>query len=119
MLQDLHHEHEAVVGTNLTRNEHLLSLADSLQALTNTLSTPPPRQLALLYSLGSLRHVLNTCAHLLHDAFAGCEGSPVISEEMENLLFELQRLCTNGSADWPKYVNWFFPVLFGVFVGVL
>ena len=104
LAQDLHHEQDALTSADLSREEQLLSLADMLRDLIRGLRALP-MVLTSLYSLGRLRYALNACAHILHDTFVAPGGLPVISEELENLLFELQLACQNDATDWQKYAG--------------
>ena len=93
-----------MTSTDLSREERLLSLADALHDLIRR-QRAPSAVLSSLYSLGHLRYVLDACAHILHDTFVASEGSPNISEELEDLLSELQLACQNNATDWPKYAG--------------
>ena len=102
LAQDLHHEQDALTCADLSREERLLSLADMLRDQIDSLSAARGA-LTTLYSLGRLRYALDACAHILHNTFVTPGGSPVISEELENLLSELQFACQNDTTDWPRY----------------
>ena len=102
LAQDLHHEQDALTCADLSREERLLSLADMLRDQIDSLSAAHGA-LTTLYSLGRLRYALDACAHILHNTFVTPGGSPVISEELEDLLSELQFACQNETIDWPRY----------------
>lgn len=102
LVQDLHHEQDALTCADLRREERLLSLADLLRDQIHSLSAARGA-LATLYSLGRLRYALDACARILRNTFVTAGGSPVISEELEDLLSELQFVCQNHATDWPRY----------------
>ncbi|XP_070190023.1 E3 ubiquitin-protein ligase rnf213-alpha-like [Littorina saxatilis] len=100
-LEDLHHEQEALNSSTRDADTNLLSLAGTLSHLANALE-PTPIMLTSLYSLGSLRYALDACVHVVYKAFVAPGTSGDMSDELEDVLTELQELCLNNTTDWPK-----------------
>ncbi|KAK7478894.1 hypothetical protein BaRGS_00029875, partial [Batillaria attramentaria] len=102
---DLHHEQEAVRmegKTSVTDDpRQQLLLAGMLHDLGRTLHGANT-EMTTLYSLGRLRYTLDACTHILHDLFVMSDGFPVVTEDVQHLLQELQLVCHNANSKWPK-----------------